>query len=276
MKKYIFAFCFLSVLYALKAQRVLNPYTDSKDCISRAAGYDFQDNCINWVISQEKKYIFSDLDYMNKYPDSVRVFYGLSDNISDVSKYTNLQVLHSELIFPKVSPEIKKLKNLLGLILEGDLKTLPPEIGELTLLRELNLKNNKLESLPPEIGKLANLRYLFLDNNKLKTLPKEIGNMKNLRLLFISDNQLESLPEEIGQLENLEELWVESNQIKNIPKSIGNCKKLKYVYMSGNPLIDVPMEINNIESLIYFRMTRSKITQERLKELKKKIPKLSY
>ncbi|KOY88117.1 hypothetical protein AD998_08310 [bacterium 336/3] len=236
--------------------------------------FEFKDNCVNWVINEEKKY--EDIKEALKDSLNVKVFYlGYEYDFSEMSSFKSLQVIYIKSM-DEMTFHIKNFKNLIALRINEGLIKLSPLIGELTLLRELNLSDCKLKSLPKEIGRLTNLRYLFLDDNELKTLPKEIGNMKNLRYLFISNNQLESLPEEIGQLGNLEELWLETNQIKSIPKSIGNCKKLKYVHMSGNLLMDVPVEINNIESLVYFRITSNKIPQEKLKELKKKIPKLSY
>ncbi len=63
---------------------------------------------------------------------------------------------------------------------------LPPDIGQLTKLKELDLRGNQLTALPPEIGKLVNLKKLALGKmvslkpytqkkNMLRELPKEIG-----------------------------------------------------------------------------------------------------
>lgn len=37
---------------------------------------------------------------------------------------------------------------------DNDLVVLPPEIGQLTRLRELHIQNNRLSVLPPELGNL--------------------------------------------------------------------------------------------------------------------------
>lgn len=42
------------------------------------------------------------------------------------------------------------------------LKKLPPQIGNLKKLRELDLEENELESIPNEIGNI----FLFLENFK--------------------------------------------------------------------------------------------------------------
>ena len=52
--------------------------------------------------------------------------------------------------------------------------SLPPEIGQLTNLQQLNLSYNRLTRLPPEIGQLTNLQELDLSNNPLTSLPPEL------------------------------------------------------------------------------------------------------
>jgi len=82
----------------------------------------------------------------------------------------------------------------------GLIGEIPPEIGNLTNLRELNLTSNQLTGeIPPEIGNLTNLEYLSLWDNQLSgEIPSEIGNLINLRKLYLSRNQLTGeIPEEI-------------------------------------------------------------------------------
>ena len=81
--------------------------------------------------------------------------------------------------------------------------SIPPEIGNLTNVRYLELKNNQLTgSIPPEIGNLTNLEILNLDNNQLTgSIPSEIGNLTKLEYLFLNDNQLiGNIPSEVCNL----------------------------------------------------------------------------
>jgi Leucine-rich repeat (LRR) protein len=71
---------------------------------------------------------------------------------------------------------------------------------------ELDLGRQRLTILPPEIGQLTRLERLYLKDNQLTALPPEIGQLTALTELDVSNNQLTSLPPEIGQLTVLKEL----------------------------------------------------------------------
>jgi len=139
-------------------------------------------------------------------------------------------------------PEIGHLKNLQELDLYiNQLTTLPPEIGQLKNLQILRLESNELTTLPPEIGQLKSLRELYIIANELTTLPPEIGRLKNLQELYIGNNQLTTLPPKIGQLKNLQQLDLWKNQLTTLPPEIGHLKNLKYFNVKNNPLdIDIP------------------------------------
>lgn len=59
--------------------------------------------------------------------------------------------------------------------------TIPPELGNLTILYQLFLNSNQLTgSIPPELGNLVNLDYLYLAYNQLSgTIP--LNRKKSLR-----------------------------------------------------------------------------------------------
>ena len=81
-----------------------------------------------------------------------------------------------------------------------ELTVLPPEIAQLTSLRELALGGNQLTVLPPEIARLTSLRRLALGGNRLTVLPPEIGQLTSLRELALGGNRLTTLPRELADL----------------------------------------------------------------------------
>jgi len=52
---------------------------------------------------------------------------------------------------------------------------LPEQIGQLTNLTTLYLRNNNLSELPEQIGQLTNLTTLYLHNNKFDIPPLRPG-----------------------------------------------------------------------------------------------------
>lgn len=70
---------------------------------------------------------------------------------------------------------------------------LPPEIGHLKKLEELDLSFNKLKNLPDDVADLVSLKSLRVANNKLVDLPHGISSLRSLEKLDLSNNRLTSL-----------------------------------------------------------------------------------
>ena len=68
---------------------------------------------------------------------------------------------------------------------------IPPELGGLSNLEELDLEWNQLTGdIPPELGNLPSLRYIYLADNQLSgEIPPELGNLPNLEVLRLGGNQ---------------------------------------------------------------------------------------
>ena len=123
------------------------------------------------------------------------------------------------------------------------LTALPPEIGRLSRLQELQLYANKLTALPPEIGQLSQLQLLWLSGNQLIALPPEIGQLSQLQGLWLSRNQLTALPPEIGQLSQLQGLKLEGNQLTSLPTEIEQLTQLEGLFLHRNEALGIPPEI---------------------------------
>ena len=93
-----------------------------------------------------------------------------------------------------------------GLGLTGEI---PPELGSLTNLYQLNLSSNQLAGeIPPELGSLPNLRILHLSNNRLSgEIPPELGNLPSMyEFSVIQGNDLSGCVPDILR-EKIEEGW---------------------------------------------------------------------
>ena len=131
---------------------------------------------------------------------------------------------------------------------------IPPELGSLTALVNLDLSGNGLTGpIPRELGNLANLETLRLGNNPFTgSIPVEIGGLRRLRHLWIGGNRLTGpIPAELGNLANLRWLglgW--SNLEGSIPAELGNLADLRSLGLSYNSLSGpIPPELGDIESM---------------------------
>lgn len=72
----------------------------------------------------------------------------------------------------------------------------------------LDLSDNLIEYLPEEIGFLSKLETLYLRNNPIKNLPMSIQNLKNLSYLDLSQNTTISKDEK-GKIK----AWLPSTEV---------------------------------------------------------------
>ena len=160
--------------------------------------------------------------------------------------------------------------------------SLPPEIGNLPYLTDLNMGGPYVDchftgSLPEEIGNLTNLKRLQMDNCPFEgRLPESLGNLSNLERLYITyceklapgpipswignltklkliqiygHNFTGQLPESLGNLTNLEKLDIMHCSLDStVPASFGNLRNLKFLRMSenGNLHGPIPASLSNL------------------------------
>jgi hypothetical protein len=122
-----------------------------------------------------------DISYPNSSSGKYIALYGfeeLLENLPDTLSEFGFVNKSSEKLAWEIPASIGKFKQLTMLQLDGVVKTLPDEIGDLSNLFMLVLSNNsQLKSLPPSIGKLNNLVVMNLmgcDKDLFSTLPKEV------------------------------------------------------------------------------------------------------
>ena len=143
---------------------------------------------------------------------------------------------------------------------------LPPELGLLTELRELDLSNDVYHRLslvsgdiPPELGDLAKLEVLNLQEIYLGgRIPEELGNLGNLMVLRLGGNNLSGpIPAELGALKELRELSLYDNNLTGgIPPELGGLAALESLDLSNNLLTGrLPPELATLENLRTLNLT---------------------
>lgn len=149
-----------------------------------------------------------------------------------------------------VPPEVGRLNSLTELNLAfNHVSSLPAEIGQLGRLKVLNLWSNHLTSLPDEIGELGNLRRLGLANNRLISLPPSVARLTRLKSLDIGINLFRTLPEEICQLTTLTRLTLFRNRLTELPSAFSALVRLENLDILSNSLASFPPCLAKLPSL---------------------------
>lgn len=164
----------------------------------------------------------------------------------------------------------------------NNLTHLPAELGNLTNLVQLDLRQNQLstEQLPPELGRLCKLERLYLTKNNLATLPSEIKTMYSLKELDAANNMLISVPEEVGALvcvittclvgrrtlntswqTNLTRLNLSGNRLLTLPPTIALMTALNKLNIKSNEIHELPAEIGELQGLVKLDLSHNMMTK---------------
>ncbi|KAM5555360.1 hypothetical protein ABKV19_023324 [Rosa sericea] len=183
--------------------------------------------------------------------------------------------------------------------------SISPHIGNLSFLRELDLKNNNFtHQIPPQIGHLHRLQVLRLLNNSFTgTIPANISNCFELIVLRLGRNNLEGqippqlsslsklqtfvlqvnnltgeIPPSLGNLSSLEIFSLDTNNLEgNIPSSLCQLKRLTSIYLGSNWLSGIiPSCIYNLSGIVKFAVEENQIEGSLPSNLGSAFPNLQF
>ena len=108
-----------------------------------------------------------------------------------------------------------------------NLEKVPESVFQCTNAKVFNGSNCGLKELPANIGELSHLETLDLRDNQLSHIP-DMGKLTELKTLLLCNNRLKT-PPDISQLRELTELHLEGNpDLTDLP-DLTNCKKLERI-----------------------------------------------
>lgn len=183
---------------------------------------------------------------------------------SEIGQLVNLEELDcSRNDIAEIPDNIRHCRSLQRLDCSGNplANNLPSGIIQLRQLSQLTLNDVSLAELPKDLGSLTNLRVLEVRENLLKVLPNSIVQLNKLESLDAGSNVLEQLPEKFGQLQSLKELWLDANELIELPSDLGQLKRLQCLDVSENKLTSIPDEIGALESLTNFELSSNQIEE---------------
>lgn len=129
-----------------------------------------------------------------------------------------------------------------------------------TSVTALSLDENNITSLPPEIGNFTLLTELFsVCDNALTHIPGCVGNMVKLTSLRLSGNSLESLPNELSSLCFLKTFLVDHNSLHEINRCFSTMTCLEVLSFVDNKIREVHPEFGLISSIHSLRFHENPI-----------------
>ncbi|RLN31132.1 hypothetical protein C2845_PM05G17900 [Panicum miliaceum] len=119
-----------------------------------------------------------------------------------------LVVLHHDTCRSVKKDIFRKMVHLRILVLAGaGLQNIPASLGDLVLLRLLDVSYNEINELPGSIGKLTSLEFLsVLGCTKLAALPASLMRLTTISFLQIENTGLAQVPKGIGNFRQMDNL----------------------------------------------------------------------
>jgi Leucine-rich repeat (LRR) protein len=180
---------------------------------------------------------------------------------------------------------------------DNRIEVVEPEIGNLTMLRLLNLSGNPIDMLPIDIGYATNLTSIILDFERLKIpapavcanganavmdwfktlcgmratrdgdlnardidhLPVEVCFVTSLTRLDVSNNEISYLHAEVSSLVNLQIFHANNNCLGFLPDTIYNLSNLVDLNLDNNELEILPDEFGGMISLRHISLRNNKL-----------------
>ncbi|GLJ30440.1 hypothetical protein SUGI_0602580 [Cryptomeria japonica] len=167
----------------------------------------------------------------------------------------------------RLPEELMMLKNLNWLYLStcNFIGEIPPWVGNLTELGNLELSDNHLKgTIPKELSRLKKLYQLELYRNSLSGhIPPELGNLTSLRDFDASRNFLSgSIPAEFGNLKNLVFIQLYQNNLSGpIPEGFGEMKHLFAISMYQNSLTgSLPAKLGSLSNFNMMDVSQNRLS----------------
>ncbi|EOY17585.1 LRR and NB-ARC domains-containing disease resistance protein, putative isoform 2 [Theobroma cacao] len=149
--------------------------------------------------------------YLTKGYDTSKRFGALNEarrlrTFLNVDKYPWMEKYIADTITHDLLPNLGCLK-VLSFSQYRNINVLVNSIGNLKLLRYLDLSYTVIKKLPESASALFHLQILLLSNCwRLVELPTKLGRLINLQHLDLNDTMLKEMPAHMGKLKNLHKL----------------------------------------------------------------------
>ena len=116
--------------------------------------------------------------------------------------------------------------------------TVPSQLGELSMLTDLNLRTNQLSGpIPAELGDLSSLVRLNLHTNQLSGPIPDLRGLTGLEEMYLARNMLTGpVPAWLNGMTEMRELWLWGNQLSGTIPDLSGMTSLEKLKLAANDL----------------------------------------
>ena len=116
--------------------------------------------------------------------------------------------------------------------------TVPSQLGELSMLTDLNLRTNQLSGpIPAELGDLSSLVRLNLHTNQLTGPIPDLGGLTGLEEMYLARNMLTGpVPAWLNGMTEMRELWLWGNELSGTIPDLSGMTSLEKLKLAANNL----------------------------------------
>ena len=116
--------------------------------------------------------------------------------------------------------------------------TVPSQLGELSMLTDLNLRTNGLSGqIPAELGDLSSLVRLNLHTNQLTGPIPDLGGLTGLEEMYLARNMLTGpVPAWLNGMTEMRELWLWGNELSGTIPDLSGMTSLEKLKLAANNL----------------------------------------
>lgn len=133
---------------------------------------------------------------------------------------------------------------------DGELTTLPPDLGRLRKLRVLFCSGNRFDILPPALGDCGALSQISFRRCGLREIPDE-ALPPRLRWLTLTDNRITRLPDRLGDRPLLQKAMFSGNRLASLPASLAGASRLELIRLGSNRLERLPGWLPELPALAW-------------------------
>lgn len=177
----------------------------------------------------------------------------------DTARVTGL-TYEKECGLTHIPAEIGYLTEITNLYLrDGSISQIPTELSLLKKLKTVDLTGNSLTSVSTNLCKITSLETLILNRNTISEISSAIDECTRLKKLDLSNNKLSGTFALSKTVSDLSILVLTNNSIDSLDPAFCSLPSLQELYLEQNNITELPYTIGAMSELLIFKLSGNQL-----------------